>query len=320
MERVRDRAQPVTTRSRIVLEVASELVGTESWRTRQASVSLREQGASGWDVSFSGSDTPDAIGEVARGEVQVAIINPASPLKLALLGTGPFREPIPVRAIAVVPSLDQLAFAVSESSGLTSLDQIREKRFPLKVSLRGQANHSVHLVVKEVLSRVGFSVEDIAAWGGTVRYDAGIPGGPNRIGAVERGEVDAIFDEAVNSWGNRGLELGMRFLPIEEPLLKELEKMGFRRSAITKEKCSKLTQDVPALDFSGWPIFTHADVPDEIITSFCQALEARKDRIPWQGTGPLPLERMCRNTREAPLDIPLHPAAERFWRSRGYLT
>ncbi len=36
--------------------------------------------------------------------------------------------------------------------------------------------------------------------------------------------------------------------------------------------------------------------------------------------GPLALDRMCRNTPETPLDIPLHPAAERFWRDRGYLT
>jgi TRAP-type uncharacterized transport system substrate-binding protein len=28
---------------------------------------------------------------------------------------------------------------------------------------------------------------------------------------------------------------------------------------------------------------------------------------------------MCRDTIEGPLTIPLHPAAERFWRERGYL-
>ena len=77
--------------------------------------------------------------------------------------------------------------------------------------------------------------------------------------------------------------------------------------------------DVVSLDFSGWAVFTRADAPDDFITAFCRALEARKDRIPWQGEGPLPLERMCRNTADAPLVIPLHPAAERFWRDCGYL-
>jgi len=28
---------------------------------------------------------------------------------------------------------------------------------------------------------------------------------------------------------------------------------------------------------------------------------------------------MCRDTADGPLVIPLHPAAEKFWRERGYL-
>jgi TRAP-type uncharacterized transport system substrate-binding protein len=33
----------------------------------------------------------------------------------------------------------------------------------------------------------------------------------------------------------------------------------------------------------------------------------------------MPLDRMVQNTPEAPLTIPLHPAAERFWHSQGYI-
>jgi hypothetical protein len=51
----------------------------------------------------------------------------------------------------------------------------------------------------------------------------------------------------------------------------------------------------------------------------CEALEARKDRIPWYGEGPMRLDLMCKGTREGPLPIPLHPAAEAFWRKQGYL-
>jgi hypothetical protein len=66
-------------------------------------------------------------------------------------------------------------------------------------------------------------------------------------------------------------------------------------------------------------VFCHEHTPDDLVTAICAALEARRDRIPWQGEGPLPLERMCYDTPEGPLDVPLHPAAERFWRDRGYL-
>ena len=51
----------------------------------------------------------------------------------------------------------------------------------------------------------------------------------------------------------------------------------------------------------------------------CAAIEARKHLIPWQGDGPLPVERMCKDSHETPMDVPLHPAAEKFWKSQGYI-
>jgi len=73
------------------------------------------------------------------------------------------------------------------------------------------------------------------------------------------------------------------------------------------------------LDFSGWPAFVRVGADDELMRRICAGLEARRDAIPWEGTGPLPLDIMCQDTQEAPLDVPLHPAAEAFWQERGYL-
>jgi hypothetical protein len=309
-----------TIRSRLVLEVASELVDQRSWPYRQARISLREQGADDWSVTLFGSDGPAAIDEVARGKVQVAIINPAGLLPLAVRGAGPFKTPIPLRAITVIPSPDQLAFAVSEKTGLKSLREIGERRSPLRVSMRGQMDHSLHMVVNEVLSAAGFSLDDVRSWGGQVRYDPGLPNNPNRLGAAQRGEVDMIIDEAVRSWVNDAAGSGFRVLPLDEGMLGNLEGIGFRRAVIPKERYSNLPADVPALDFSGFTVYTHANVADDVVTSVCAALEARKNVIAWQEPGPLPLDRMCRDTPDGPLDIPLHPAAERFWRERGYLS
>ena len=308
-----------TIRSRLVLEVASELVDQSNWKERQVRVSLRQQGADEWPITLFASDGPAAIDQVARGEVQLAIINPAGFLALAARGTGPFAAPIPLRAITVIPSPDQLAFVVTQRTGLKSFRDIREQRYPLRISLRGQTDHTLHPVVNEVFASAGFTLEDIRSWGGQVRYDDGLPQTDNRLGAVTRGEVDMVIDEAVRGWVNAAAGSGMRVIALEESMLAQLEALGLRRALIQRTRYPKLERDVPTLDFSGFAVYTHADVADEIITPICSALEARKERIGWQEPGPLPLDRMCRDTPDGPLVIPLHRAAEKFWREKGYL-
>jgi TRAP-type uncharacterized transport system substrate-binding protein len=302
-----------------MLEVASELVNRKDWPYLQARVSLREQGSPDWPVTLFASDSPATIHEVACGKVQIAIINPSMVLKLAVLGSRPFREPLPVRAIAVLPSSDRIVFAVKQETGLTSIADIRARRFPLKVSLRGQRDHSLHLIINEVLAAAGFSLDDIVTWGGEVRYDAGMPYGLNRIGAVQRGEIDAIFDEGASAWGNMALEWGMSFLALDEAILKRLEAVGLRRNVLQRRSFPKLTRDVPTLDFSGWLIYTHRDAPDGLIADFCHALEACKNRIPWGKEGSLPLGQMVRDTSEGHIEVPLHPAAEQVWREHAYI-
>jgi TRAP-type uncharacterized transport system substrate-binding protein len=308
-----------TIRSRLVLEVASEMIEHEEWPNRQARVSLRPQGGDRWTVNMIASDGPAALDMVARGEMQLAISNPAMYLALAVRGTGPYKAPIPLRAITIIPSPDQLAFAVTEKTGLQSLHEIRERHMPLRVSIRGQRDHALHPITDEVLKAVGFTLDDIVFWGGQVRYDDGLPSKDNRFGAMQRGEVDMIIDEAVRGWANAALNAGMRILPLDEEVLTKMEAIGLRRGVMPEARYPKLGRDLPTLDFSGFAVYTHADVPDQVITSICAALEARKERIGWQEPGPLPVERGCRDTADGPLVIPLHPAAEKFWRARGYL-
>lgn len=310
---------PVVMRSKLMLEIAAELVGSPGWNDRQVQVHFREQGAPEWRLSFFASDAPNAVDAIVSGQADIAICNPGGVLAMALSGAGPFKQPVPVRAIMVLPQFDQLGFAVAGSTGLTSLADLRDRQYPLKVSLRGQRDHSVHLIVDEVLKTYGFTLDDIVEWGGEVRYDEGTPG-QGRIQAGERGEIEAIFDEAMPTFANRALELGWRFLPVGEPQLRQLESLGLRRVAISREEFPKLPEDeVWTIDFSGWPVFALESTPDAVITSFCAALEARKDRIPWYGEGPMDLQAMCSDTKEAPMLIPLHPAAERFWKQQGYI-
>ena len=238
---------------------------------------------------------------------------------MAVNGAGPFKEPIPLRSIFVLPQFDQFGFAVTEASGIKSFADLRDRKYPLRVSLRGQPDHSVHLVASQVLEMYGFSFADIEKWDGQVRLDNEFPNGPNRIEAVARGEIDAVWDEALNMFGKRALELGMRFLPVDEPELQRLEAMGHRRVVIPRTQFPSMPEDVWTVDFSGWPVFCMESLSDDIVTAFCAAVEARKANVPWYGSGPMDLKAMVSDTIEAPVTIPLHPAAKRFWQEKGYL-
>src|SRR5258705_11018528 len=134
----RMRTHPHTTRSRLMLEVASQLVNRKDFPYLQARISLREQGADDWPLTLFGSDSPATIDEVAAGKVQFAIINPSMILKLAALGSAPFKKPIPLRVIAVLPALDQMVFAVKRETGLASFSDILARKVTMLVAMRAQ--------------------------------------------------------------------------------------------------------------------------------------------------------------------------------------
>jgi TRAP-type uncharacterized transport system substrate-binding protein len=312
--------KPMTTRSKVVLEIASELVEHDV-SVMQAKVLLKAQGAqASWALSLFGSGTLEGIDAVVSRQADLAMVNPSTLLTLAYRGLGPYREPQPVRLIAVIPSLDQFVFAVHGATGLRTFEDIAERRVPLRISVRGIPDHGVNTMLNDIVAAAGFSLADLRSWGGELREEGWMPwpDGP-KFKAVAKGEIDAVFDEASDVWGDHALDLGMTFLPLAEATVRKLEAIGYRRAILKKSTFAKLPADVLTVDFSGWPIFVHADLSDQRATQICAALEARKHLIPWQGDGPLPLERMCRDAPATPIDIPFHPAAERYWRDRGYL-
>lgn len=312
-------ANPVTTRSRVVLEIASQLVLSDRPRF-QAKVLLREYDQPGvWPTCLLGSSTIEGIEAVVNREADLAMINPAAGLALAYRGTGPFKAPQPVRAIGVIPSLDQFVFAVKSETGLKTFEEIGTKRVPLRVSMRGLADHSLHFMLNDIVEAAGFSLDDLREWGGEVVKEGflPIPDGP-KFAALARGEINAVFDEGAYLWVDAALAAGMTILPLGEPTLHKLEAMGYRRSVLSTTQFPNLERDVPTIDFSGWTIFVHAEATDEVVTNLCAALDNSKARIPWEN-GTLPVERMCLENPDTPQDVPLHQAAERYWRARGYL-
>lgn len=314
-------------RASVALEIAKGLALSNDRRFWQVKLEIEGVASDGTPLVLFGSDNPEGIAAVVERQVAMALVNPSVMLTLAYRGTGPFSEPQPVRAIAVNPSYDLFAFVVTADTGLTSLEDVREKQYPLRISLRGQRNHSLHPILDCVLQAAGFSLDDVVRWGGSIHYEPGFDNpeksgfdSPVRIERAKDGTINAIFDEAVCKWLDDALKIGMHALPLGAATVRRLERLGFAPNVIDKATYPLLPGDVATVDFSGFAIFVHADAPDDLVTSICAGLDLRRERIPWEGSGPLPIEHMCRDTADGPLDVPLHPAAERYWHERGYST
>jgi TRAP-type uncharacterized transport system substrate-binding protein len=314
---------PNVTRSRLVLEIASEMAGSAASDAVpdyvQPKVVLRHSHG-GRPATLFAISSAEGIFAVASREVDLAIINPAAVLAVAMRGHGIFKQPMPVRAIAVIPSPDQFVFAVRPETGLTRFEDIAARKPKLRILMRGALDHSLHFMFDDVAAAAGFSRDDIARWGGEVRKAGSVPWtNTETFKSLIRGDVDAIFDEAANCWVNEALDAGITMLPLAEATAVKLEAMGYRRAVLAKSAYPKLPRDVLTLDFSGWTLFVHTEAEDALVTQICAGLDARKARIPWEEPGDLPVERMAREAPDTPQTVPLHPAAERFWRSRGYL-
>jgi hypothetical protein len=289
----------------------------------QVRIDLQREGMDGVALSFGIGGSIANLLRVARKELSLLWINPNAPLALAYKGCAPFNGPQPLRAIAVFPSWDAAVIAVHESTGITSIEQIREQKIPLRVS----TGHTLEppfdedptmFAVNAMIGAAGFSFADIRAWGGSV-HGIPRPSHPDRGAMITKGEVNAIFDEGILSWGQFAVERGFRFLPIEGAVRGRIEAAGYDIIDVTPKRLPALPHAIQAVDFCGWPMIVHADMPDDVAYALCEALEARKLQIPTDNYKPVNLVQLCSVDEEAPRGAPLHPGAEKFYRERGYL-
>lgn len=343
MDKIPPRYNAGIQRSKGLLEIAAALYDTSLSRqsTRSGTTvpqidsrlgtglslqieSKRSRSENGVAISFGVDGFRHNLTQVAQKQLSLLWINPSASLAMAYKGVLPFSEPLPLRTIAVFPSWDATVLAVHASTGITSIEEIRERRYPLRLSTRESITppfdeDTTMFAVTSVLTAAGFSLDDIRAWGGTIQT-VPRPSDPVRSDAIAKGAVDAIFDEGVQSWGQFAIQQGFRILPIEGALRERVTSAGYNMLDVTESRIPGLPQSVPSIDFSGWPMVVHRDMPGDVAYALCEAIEARKLFIPTDNFRPLDLSQLCTVGEETPHGAPLHPGAERFYRERGYLS
>jgi TRAP-type uncharacterized transport system substrate-binding protein len=253
--------------------------------------------------------------DVARGGIDMAIVNPSGFLTQAYRGVGLFKEKLDLRVIAVYPSWDRFVFMLNPRLKLKSLREIRDQKYPLYVSVKEDPTHSTRVFIDQVLAYYDFCLDDIVKWGGRLNF-TGPPNDERRMSAMASGELDAIFDEGLSLWFQEAIERQWRLIDLEDRHFQYLTELGWRKVTIPAGRYRGMDYDHACIDYSGWPLYTRADLPEKYAFEAAEGIFVRKDQIVWQRPDD-DIRTMFADGEATPMDVPLHPGVAKFLKDHG---
>lgn len=258
-----------------------------------------------------GKDGPNQV-MVSRNQVPLAL-GYGCIAKRAIDGQAPYKAPLKnLRAVGIVNTISALQFIIDNKTGITSIEQIKEKKYPLRVAVN-RAGSVMDVAGDALFKAYGFTYDDIASWGGKVMK---IPG-PETMSLWDAGQADAII-EISQYPTSRFVELAQKhdltLLAITGEQLDAVSKsMGMTPLTIKKGsydfvKADSTTVNTPVV------LMTSADAPDELIENVCKAMVEHLDylRSVHVNLSTLTPEVIANGTI-----IPLHPAAEAYYKKIG---
>jgi TRAP-type uncharacterized transport system substrate-binding protein len=266
--------------------------------------------------------------QVQRGDADIGICTPVNMLKAAATGEEIFETtgPLPdLRALAALPQIDRMMFAIHPRFGVSSFAEIRDMKLPLRIAVSvDDGTNFIGYVAAQILEAHGLDEQTISSWGGSF-VKACRP--EQVLMLVETGQADAVIQEAIMTPWWRDLIESKALVPIsaEDEALWQLEhRVGFKKAFVTQGFWSTVNFDVACVDFSDFLVLVPANMSDDVayLLTWClvetrQTLEAQYRHIPPEKS---PLSYPLDPLKMAQTTVLLHPAAERYYRENGYLS
>lgn len=269
----------------------------------------------------------EALTAVYNGEAHLSIATPAHLLPAALTGEGIFNStgPMPsLRALAILPQLDRMMFAIHPKYGVKSWDDLHRLKPALRIATSyDDGTNFIGYVAMRLLEAHGLSKEVLESWGGSFVLSKR----PEQaIENVRLGNADSIVQEAIMTPWWRNLMENLKYvpIPINPGALERLaDKKGFEPVSIRAGFWSTIEEEILAAEFSDFVIVVRDDLPDEIaylltwiLVNTREVIESQYKYIPSERS---PLTYPLDPVAMAKTSLPLHPAAEKFYRESGYL-
>lgn len=307
---------------------------------KELELTFQSEGVSSWGLffarfaSFLGLELPSlhkttikltdemfsTASAIADGKADMGIVTPPACVAMAYRGVGPYTKKMKnLRAIGSFPHDDRMMWAVPADSGISSIEQMKDH--PLRIVLPSR-QYPVRFLVERILEAYGTSLKELTSGGWQVIEESHCLKIPL---PVIRGEADAVVHEALPTpaWHELAEKRNMRFLPIRDDVLQMLEdKYGFRKAILTKGALRGVETDTPCVDFCEWLMFVRDDMPDDLAYRITRIFIEKKEAFeflhhggsrPRGGLAPINPREVWKNVGE----IPLHPAAKRYYEEHG---
>lgn len=264
------------------------------------------------------------VSAVSLGEADIGFVTPPACITMAYRGTAPYgRKMENLRAIASLPHDDRMMWAVPADSPIHSIKEMNDH--PLRWVIP-EKDFPVRFAVDRVLEAYGMSVDGLRRRGCQIIEESHCLKIPT---LVIEGKADGLVHEGRNTpaWLELGRTRAMRYLPIEEPILRNLEdRYGIKSAILSKGMFRGIDHDVACVDFSDWLLFTREDMPEDFIYLMTKVLVEKKEHLFEFHFRNIPVEK---SNLTCPIDpkgvpkniggIPLHKGAERYYREAGHL-
>lgn len=283
-------------------------------RTEAVAEAIRR--TAGYQVTVLTSDMTTSCMRMATNEQDLAFLG-SYMAKRAQEGKPPFAKPIPIRLFShACFQLQQVV--VMANTGLTSLKEAIEKKYPLKISV-GKKNGATHNINKVIWEAHGAQLEDIEKWGGKVFYLAS--------GETADMLADGTINAAAGQWELPATHLmdvsknrSFTMLALDEKAVAILEKQGLLRSSVPAKKPYPWVEKeiLTVLDANSiTTVATSPKVTEEVAYQITKALYAQKEyllnaHVSFSGL-------TAKDTLFASEVVPFHPGAERYFRETGGL-
>ncbi|MDL2313758.1 TAXI family TRAP transporter solute-binding subunit [Desulfovibrio sp. OttesenSCG-928-C14] len=260
-----------------------------------------------------GKDGPNQV-MVSRNQIPFAL-GYECVSKRGLMGLPPYKTKLEnLRAVGVLCTISGLQFIVDAKTGITSIEQIKERKYPLRVAVN-RAGSVMDVAAEALFKSYGFTYKDIESWGGKVMK---IPG-PETMSLWDAGQVDAII-EISQFPTSRFVELAQKhnlnILSIDPAKQAALNaELGTESIVIAAGTYPFVKEPCPTINTKVL-IMTSAEQPDALISGAVQAI---LDNIKYLHGVHVNLQNLTPEVIAKDILIPLHPAAEKKYREIGVL-